>query len=64
MLPRNLFSQQKFEEALLTENDSIFDIALNGENDNLGFIELADKFSGTKAGNLANYYIGDIFKKE
>ena len=38
------FSQQKFEEALPTENDSIFDIALNGENDNLGFIELADKF--------------------
>ena len=46
------------------ENDPFFDIALNGENDNLGFIELADKFSGTKAGNLANYHIGmDIFKK-
>ena len=38
------FSQQKFEEALPTENDSIFDIALNGENDNLGFIKLADKW--------------------
>ena len=58
------FSQQKFEEALPTKNDSIFDIALNGENDNLGFIELADKFSGTKAGNLANYYIGMIYLKK
>lgn len=58
------FSQQKYEEALTSENDSIFDIALNGENDNLGFIELADRFSGTKAGNLANYYMGMIYLKK
>jgi len=58
------FSQQKYEEALTTENDSIFNIALNGENDNLGFIELADRFSGTKAGNLANYYIGMTYLKK
>ena len=57
------FSQQKFEEALPTENDSIFDIALSGNDDNIGFIELADQFSGTKAGNLANYYIGMIYLK-
>jgi len=58
------FSQQKFEEALPTENDSIFDIALSGNDDNIGFIELADQFSGTKAGNLANYYIGMIYLKK
>ena len=32
--------------------------ALNGDGNNLGFKKIADKFSGTPAGNLANYYAG------
>ena len=36
-----------------------FDVALNGDNtDFIGFIKLADKYSNTKAGNLANLYAG------
>ncbi len=32
--------------------------ALNGFNGNLGFPEVAEEYSGTKAGNLATYYAG------
>lgn len=33
-------------------------MALNGDGKNAGFIKLAKKYSGTAAGNLANYYMG------
>lgn len=35
-----------------------FETALNGDGTNLGFIQIADEYSGTKAGNLANAYAG------
>ena len=39
------------------ETDS-FNLALNGDGQYLGFIDLTDDYSGTAAGNLANYYAG------
>lgn len=39
------------------EKDS-FNLALNGDGNTLGFIEIADKYSSTPSGNLANYYAG------
>ncbi|MBS1589691.1 MAG: tetratricopeptide repeat protein [Bacteroidetes bacterium] len=33
-------------------------LALNGDGQHLGFAKIAKKYSGTKAGNLANYYAG------
>lgn len=39
------------------EKDS-FNLALNGDGNALGFLEIADKYSSTPAGNLANYYAG------
>lgn len=35
-----------------------FNLALNGDGQYLGFIDVADDYSGTTAGNLANYYAG------
>jgi tetratricopeptide (TPR) repeat protein len=35
-----------------------FNLALNGDGQYLGFIDIADEYSGTKPGNLANYYAG------
>ena len=37
------------------EKDS-FNLALNGDGNVLGFIEIADKYSSTPSGNLAKYY--------
>lgn len=39
------------------EKDS-FNLALNGDGNILGFVELAEKYSSTPAGNLAHYYAG------
>lgn len=47
-----LFRAQKY-----FENDSL-EQALNGDPMNIGFLQIADDYSGTKAGNLANYYAG------
>lgn len=41
-----LFAAQNFEQAL------------NGDGVNLGFAEIADEYSGTVAGNIANAYAG------
>lgn len=39
------------------EKDS-FNLALNGDGSNLGFLAVADEYSITPAGNLAKYYAG------
>lgn len=46
-----IYAQQYFEK------DS-FALALNGSDTELGFLEIADEYSSTDAGNLAHYYAG------
>ena len=47
-----------FMAELYFEKDS-FNLALTGEdNIFIGFIDIADEYSGTKSGELANYYAG------
>jgi len=52
-------AQQNFQKALDgTASDSLFKLSLNGSEGKLGFVQIADQYSGTDAGNLANYYAG------
>ncbi len=53
-------AQQNFQKAVDgdTAKDSLFNLALKGSEGQFGFKDIADKFSGTAAGNLANYYAG------
>jgi tetratricopeptide (TPR) repeat protein len=52
-------AQQNFQKALDgTKSDSLFNLALNGAEGKFGFVKIADEYSGTDAGNLANYYAG------
>ena len=53
-------AQQNFQKAVdgTTAQDSLFKAALNGVDGKFGFIKIADEYSGTDAGNLANYYAG------
>ena len=53
-------AQSSYDQALnaTTAKDSLFNLALNGAGGKYGFIDIADKYSGTDAGNLANYYAG------
>ena len=36
----------------------MFKLSLNGSEGKFGFVKIADEYSGTDAGNLANYYAG------
>lgn len=45
------FAQQYFEQDSLR-------LAVQGDGRNYGFLDIADEYAGTKAGNLANYYAG------
>ena len=40
------------------ERDSLFTLAINGAQGKFGFLDIAEEYSSTKAGNLANYYAG------
>ena len=52
-------AQYFFELALVSSQpDSLFKLALNGAEGKYGFLDIVDKYSGTKAANLANYSIG------
>jgi len=42
---------------LYFQKDS-FNLALNGDGQYLGFVDISDEYSSTKAGKLANYYAG------
>ena len=55
-------SQQNFQKATDgVASDSLYKLALNGSEGKFGFIKIADEYSGTDAGNLANYYAGMVF---
>lgn len=53
-------AQQNFQKAVdaTTNPDSLYNLALKGDKGKLGFAAIADNYSGTSAGNLANYYAG------
>ncbi|PWB23845.1 tetratricopeptide repeat protein [Flavobacterium sp. HTF] len=52
-------AQQNFQKATDgVASDSLYKLALNGSEGKFGFVQIADQYSGTDAGNLANYYAG------
>jgi len=52
-------AQQNFDKATNgVASDSLYKLALNGSEGKFGFLKIADEYSGTDAGNLANYYAG------
>ena len=52
-------AQQNFDKATNgVASDSLYKLALNGSEGKFGFIKIAEEYSGTDAGNLANYYAG------
>ncbi|KFF09645.1 tetratricopeptide repeat protein [Flavobacterium hydatis] len=52
-------AQQNFEKATNgVASDSLYKLSLNGSEGKFGFLKIAEEYSGTDAGNLANYYAG------
>lgn len=59
------FPKAYFEDAKINSvaTDSIYTLALEGADGKYGFVDIASEYSGTKAGNLANYYAGLSYLK-
>ena len=54
-------AQQNFQKAVddtSNKADSLYNLVLKGSEGKFGVIKIADEYSGTAAGNLANYYAG------
>jgi len=54
------FPRKYFNEAATAGSgiDSLLNLGLEGADGKYGFVDIAESYSGTNAGNLANYYAG------
>ncbi|MDX8554934.1 tetratricopeptide repeat protein [Tenacibaculum gallaicum] len=59
--PRTFFDKANTSAGAIA--DSLYTLGLEGGDGKYGFIDVAEQFSGTKAGNLANYYAGISYLK-
>ena len=57
------FAKKDFNQANASDVDSLYTLALEGKDGNYGLLDIADKYSSTKAGNLAKYYSGISYTK-
>ncbi len=55
--------KEMFQAIRYFEADSL-DLALNGDGNNLGFLQIIEDYGRTDAGNLANYYTGVTYLKQ
>ena len=54
--------EELFQAQFYFDADSL-GLALNGDGNSYGFLEIIDEFPGTKAANLANFYAGASYLK-
>ncbi len=59
--PRSIESQEQIFAAQNYFSKDSFDLALNGDGNSLGFLDIIDEYGSTKAGKLSRYYAGICF---
>ncbi|MBP7507172.1 MAG: tetratricopeptide repeat protein [Prolixibacteraceae bacterium] len=59
--PRSAESQEQIFTAQNYFSKDSFDLALNGDGNSLGFLDIIDEYGSTKAGKLSKYYAGICF---
>ncbi len=58
-----LAQDEMFQAVYYFEQDSL-DLALRGDGNRYGFLDIIDEYGATKAGNLANFYVGAIYMRK
>lgn len=53
-----IYFDMALESNVAKERDSLFTLAINGAQGKFGFVDIAQEYSSTKTGDLANYYAG------
>lgn len=61
---RNETAQAEMYNAVFAWEKDSLKTALEGDKTDKGLVEIADEYSGTDAGNMANYYAGVAFLKQ
>lgn len=56
--PKNVEAQEQIFAAQDYFSKDSFELAINGDGINLGFLDIIEDYGSTKAGKLANYYTG------
>ncbi len=59
----SLAQDEMFQAVYYFEQDSL-DLALNGDGNYYGFLDIIENYGATQAGNLANFYVGSIYMKK
>jgi len=59
----SIAQKEMFQAIRYFEADSL-NLALNGDGNNLGFLQIIEDYGMTDAGNLANFYTGAIYLKQ
>jgi tetratricopeptide (TPR) repeat protein len=59
----SLAQDEMFQAVYYYEQDSL-DLALQGDGNYYGFLDIIDNYGSTTAGNLANFYVGSIYMKK
>lgn len=59
----SLAQDEMFQAVYYFEQDSL-DLALDGDGNYYGFLDIIDNYGSTDAGNLANFYVGSIYMKK
>ena len=58
-----LAQDDMFQAVYYFESDSI-DLALRGDGNNYGFLDIIEEYGSTEAGNLANFYAGACYMRK
>lgn len=61
---RNIAAQREMFQAVYYFEADSMELALNGDGNNLGFLDIIDEYGITDAATLANYYVGSIYLKQ
>jgi len=64
MQKRNANANAQIFHAEAAFEQEKYDIALNGDGNNLGFLDIISTYGSTKTGKLANYYAGICYMKQ
>lgn len=61
---KEMFQAVRYFEQYIDAGSDSLKFALEGDGNNLGFLDVIDEFGSTPAANLANYYVGVIYLKQ
>ena len=62
--PKKAEAQEQMYPAEAAFRQGNFDLALNGDGNNLGFLDIISSYGSTKTGKLASYYAGICYMKQ